>query len=111
MESPIPIEDAAMVAASMAGAGASVLANRSNDTWLRKACEGTIGAMVGIFIGPVAADAAGSANNHVRVAIAFAVAAVGAGLLTMWIDAVKSDTFKTWFANLIKSGTTKPPIP
>lgn len=94
--------DASMAAASGAGALANALANRSPDGWWRRAAEFGTGALVGIFVGPALADAVGCQNQHSVIAVAFGVGIAGNALLVMFMDAVKSQTFRDWLARLVE---------
>lgn len=94
--------DASMAAASGAGALASVVANRSLDTTLRKLGDGLIGALVGVWCGPGIADALGLERENWRIAAAFAVGGTGMILFTGLLDLVKSKAFRDWMARLVE---------
>ena len=94
----IALEDATVVMASVAGATAATLSNRSQDTNTRKLCEGATGALVAIVCGPGIADGMGLINEHYRAMCYFGVATVGAILLTMFVDYVKSGSIKLWLS-------------
>ena len=94
----IALEDATVVMASVAGATAATLSNRSQDTNTRKLCEGATGALVAIVCGPGIADGMGLINEHYRAMCYFGVATVGAILLTMFVDYEKSGSIKLWLS-------------
>jgi hypothetical protein len=93
--------DTSMTAASLAGASAAALANRSADSRARVACEGLAGALVGIFCGPAIADAAGFGNEHLRMATGFGTGAGGILLLTAALDMIKAGGLKAWLQRFI----------
>jgi len=90
-----------MAAASLAGGLASAVVNRGADPTIRKVADGIGGALVGIFCAPGLSDLAGASNEHVRMALGFAVAACGAVLLTLLMDQAKGISMKEWLARFI----------
>lgn len=101
--------DEAVAVTAVAGAGAAAVINRSSDPWTRKAAEAAAGAAVGVFVGPAVADLIGAREPHANAAVLFGVAAVGVGILTLWIDWAKGQGFREWVARFI--GPTLPPGP
>jgi hypothetical protein len=98
--------DAAMMAASVAGAAAGAALNRSSDPVVRKCLEGFAGALVGIFLGPAASDILGMTNNHARIAVAFSIGAAGIILLAKGMDWAKGLDLGGWLGRF---GGPKPP--
>lgn len=96
-------DDHAMNIAAMGGAAAGALANRSNDTVLRKIAEGIVGAATGIFCGPAIADVAGARGENLRIAIAFGIGICGIIIATAVLDGVKGFNFKQWVGRFINS--------
>ena len=94
--------DTSMAAASGAGALANAIANRSPDGWWRRVGEFLTGAIVGVFTGPAIADAAGCRDQHSLIAVAFGVGIAGNVLLTLFMDLIKSQTFRDWAARLVE---------
>lgn len=103
----LPVEGT-MAIASVAGATAAGLANRSTDPVWRKVAEGLSGALVGVMCGPAIADQLRVGDDHARIGVAFAVGAVGIILLTLLLDVAKSGSFKAWTARFLPQ-PPKPP--
>lgn len=95
--------DHAMAVASVAGATAGALINRTDSTW-RKVADGMAGAMVGVILGPAAADMAGAINEHFRMGVGFLVGAGGLVVFTGFMDYVKGASFAQWLERWFPKG-------
>lgn len=104
---PIP-EETIMPAASVAGAAAGALGNRSGDTFGRRLADLLIGAFAGVALGPAIADAASAQGEHLRTAIAFLVGLCGIVICTAVLDAMKGFKVADWVARFV---TPKVPPP
>jgi len=95
------IPDIPMAAAGVAGSAAAALSNRSSDPVSRKLCEGIVGALCGIAVGPAVADLTNITQENTRIAIGFSVGCIGLSLVTLIIDYAKGDALKGWLARWI----------
>ena len=89
------------IVASVAGAAAGALQNRSSDSLKRKTCEALTGALTGIFIGPAIATTAAITDEHIRAGLYFGVGLCGVLLVSMFLEFVKGGGLKAWIAKIL----------